>query len=123
MRFLGSAPGIYRSRIWIKNVRHLGELSGVTSSFSVEIAISQRKRYNSGMNSTAKDLDAFLREADPATARMVEEVVKRLLTGKLEARDTSRVSKSPMRYKLPTRRLGAREGLDLTKLAHVDEDL
>lgn len=74
------------------------------------------------MNATAEQLDQFLREADPATARTVEQIVKRLLSSRSEKSKTAGEAKSPLRYHLPSRDLQARAGLDLTKLAHFDED-
>ena len=71
------------------------------------------------MNATAEQLDHFLSEADPATARTVEQIVK----GLLSTRSKGTGACGPVRYQLPARSLGARPELDLTKLAHADEDL
>ena len=71
------------------------------------------------MNATAEQLDHFLSEADPATARTVEQIVKGLLL--MRAKGTG--AGGPVRYQLPARSLGVRPELDLTKLAHADEEL
>ena len=71
------------------------------------------------MNTTAEQLDHFLSEADPATARTVEQIVKGLLS--MRAKGTG--AGGTVRYQLPARSLGVRPELDLTKLAHADEEL
>lgn len=71
------------------------------------------------MNSTAEQLDSFLREADPATAQTVEQIVRGLLSLRLTVLPAC---SGPVTYRLPARSLGALPGLDLTKLAHADED-
>ncbi len=71
------------------------------------------------MNATAEQLDHFLSEADPATAKTVEQIVKGLLS--MRAKGTG--ARQSGRYQLPARSLGVRPDLDLTKLAHADEEL
>ena len=71
------------------------------------------------MNATAEQLDQFLSEADPATAKTVEQIVKGLLS--MRAKGTG--AGGTVRYQLPARSFGARPELDLTKLAHADEEL
>lgn len=74
------------------------------------------------MSAAVAQLDQFLREADPITARTVEQIVLNVLS--LHPATTSEeASPAHARYHLPSRRLGAHAGLDLTKLAHVDDDL
>ncbi len=75
------------------------------------------------MKTTAENLDQFLREADPVVARTVEEIVNRLLTLRPKsAAPRLREGPSATRYRLPGRSFGVREGLDLTKLAHVADE-
>ena len=71
------------------------------------------------MNTTAEQLDHFLSEADPATARTVEQIVKGLLSMRTKGSGVG----GTVRYQLPARSFGARPELDLTKLAHADEEL
>lgn len=76
------------------------------------------------MNATAEQLDRFLHEADPATAKAVEQIVQGLLSLRQKTETPiSHENGSRKHYQLPARSLGARQGLDLTKLAHADEDL
>jgi hypothetical protein len=85
--------------------------------------LSSQFGYTEGMNATAEKLDHFLREADPRTARTVEEIVNGLLSLRSKPDSTGQVEHaSNVRYQLPERRLGVRQNLDLTKLAHADED-
>lgn len=72
------------------------------------------------MNAAAVQLDRFLSEADPATARIVEQIIFNVLSLRSQSGEASRASSSP--YQLPSRSLRAHAGLDLTKLAHVDEE-
>jgi hypothetical protein len=76
------------------------------------------------MNATAEQLDNFLREADPATAQTVEQIVRGLLSLRPKAvpHRPAPEAAAAATYRLPARNLGARPGLDLTKLAHADED-
>lgn len=71
------------------------------------------------MNTAVAQLDRFLRESDPATAHTVEQIVLNLIS--LRPANGKNLS-APTRYSLPSRSLGALAGLDLTKLAHVDDD-
>lgn len=75
---------------------------------------------HSGMNATAAQLDTFLTKADPATAGTVEEIVRGLIS--VRSRRTERPADERESYRLPARHLGAQAGVDLTKLAHVDEE-
>lgn len=74
------------------------------------------------MNAAVAQLDQFLREADPVTAHTVEQIVLNVISLH-PATSGEGASFTPTHYHLPTRRLGAHAGLDLTKLAHVDDDL
>lgn len=80
------------------------------------VCLCERARYCVAMNATAEQLDHFLSEADPATARTVEQIVKGLLS--MHAKGAG--ARWPVRYQLPVRSLGARPELDITKLAHAD---
>ena len=74
------------------------------------------------MKTTAENLDQFLREADPVVARTVEDIVNRLLILRPKSASPGlRDGSSAARYRLPSRSLGVREGLELTKLAHVGD--
>jgi hypothetical protein len=76
------------------------------------------------MNATAEQLDQFLREADANTARTVEQIVRGLLAARPNgSKTTEKIAQERVPYELPARSLGARRDLDLTKLAHADEDI
>ena len=72
------------------------------------------------MNATATQLDTFLAKADPATARTVEEIVRGLIS--VRSRRVERAADEGTGYRLPARHLGVAPGIDLTKLAHVDDE-
>ena len=73
-----------------------------------------------GMNATATQLDTFLAKADPATARTVEQIVHGLIS--VRSRRGERAADEGTGYRLPARHLGVAPGIDLTKLAHVDDE-
>ena len=82
----------------------------------------RRVEYNAVMNATAEHLDQFLQKADPSVARTVEAVVQQLLQLHSARADNFPARQPSANYQFPTRSLGVRPGIDLTRLAHFDED-
>lgn len=73
------------------------------------------------MTTLAKKLDERFQKMDAETLRQIDAVFSSLLNV-FEKRAT-RPTPPPAPYRLRTRSLGARPDLDLTKLAHADEDV
>ena len=77
------------------------------------------------MNATAEQLDHYLREADPATAHMVEKIVG-LLIQRFQAGKGSSNGQQPNSigsYRIKTHHMGAfRPGFDPHKLGQLPED-
>jgi len=90
------------------------------SSGRMWLANNFRRATHPGMNATAAQLDTFLNETDPATARTVEQIVRDLI--RVRSRRAEGVVPEKVLYRLPSRHLGAAPGADLTKLAHLDEE-
>ncbi len=77
------------------------------------------------MSSLSLEIDKHLPTLEPEAALHFERAVREMLllaqrkgTGGSIVGNGARGS-----YRLPSRKLGARPGLDLTRLAHEDEDL
>lgn len=74
------------------------------------------------MTALAKKLDEHFQKLDSTTLKQLDDLFMRLLTvfEKRAARLPGRSQEGG--YKLRKRSLGVRKDLDLTKLAHFDED-
>jgi hypothetical protein len=75
---------------------------------------------NPRMTALAKKLDEHFQKLDSATLRQIDQVFMSLIAV-FEKRLPQPAT--PSVYHLRTRSLGVRRDLDLTKLAHADEDL
>lgn len=74
------------------------------------------------MNSTAEQLDHYLREADPASARAVEKIVE-LLIQQFRSGNGSRQQPVSGAYRIRTHQMGAfRPGFDPHKLGQLPDD-
>lgn len=72
------------------------------------------------MTALAKKLDEHFQKLDSATLRQIDEVFMSLIAV-FEKRMPPQPAATSV-YRLRTRSLGARRDLDLTKLAHADEE-
>jgi hypothetical protein len=77
------------------------------------------------MNATAERLDHYLRDADPASARAVEQIVG-LLIQRFQAGNSGQNGHTPTAggtYRITTHHMGAfRPGFDPHKLGQLPED-
>lgn len=73
------------------------------------------------MTALAKKLDERFQKLDADTLRQIETVFTGLLN--VFEKRSPRPAMPAASYRLRTRSLGARPDLDLTKLAHADEDI
>lgn len=79
----------------------------------------------SDMSTLVLDIEKQLPMLEPAAALHFERAVREmlLLAQRKESAHTVAGNGSRGSYRLPSRKLGARSGLDLTKLGHEDEEL
>lgn len=75
------------------------------------------------MNALAETIDQRLHSLPAPQARKLERLLLQLLDMFKPSDIPPARQEASQRYELPTRDLRVREGLDLTKLAHFDEEV
>jgi hypothetical protein len=108
----------------VARFQHTGGESPATRGEQIETLFAQHHPvwHFSPMSVLAESIDQRLHSLPAPQARKLERLLLQLLD-LFNVNETSPEGKQAVqRYQLPTRDLQVRQGLDLTKLAHFDED-